>query len=929
MRLESAKIYIIGVIALFFIMNASIHSQEQLIDIASRGSGWNWPVENPSGTKVAYIKFTPNEFNQMKDPVSQEFPPGSYWQNAKIIVCDADKFNNKVEICNIKANAHAGAMVLWVSDEKFICRTNDDGIAVWDINNPSVPETVYNNIDFNIEYALSILDYDENNHLILSGQGRYRTVNDRLANILVLNPFTGDTATVIEADAFLPWKDQLDFSDSPKDWIMFNKYFNPSGTLIWILLRVKSATDATLSQLYGFSCDLNGEDIVFFGKIKGHPDWWDDNTIFNSDDGKVYNRDGTYTGLHVSGHVSHTGLSPNRNFIAGETKCPKDPVELYVYKKYQTTPLATLFSTNFINVTWGYYGCLESHDYSFHVDPSFARTRKRLYYNKAYDSNTVGFFSYDFPEDGYIVADGSYRFRLASNQSESQISFDNVNGFGSWKYSDLTYNISNVSEFTYLNSGPWHNPVQGYSLPLAGDGNGMVYIVAGNKRYETTGNWDDVSGFSGWYYSDLTVYSNRAGDTLVSYLNKGPWHNQNSGYSLPITCDNQGFIYVASGRKRYEVTGNWVTVNGFSGWCYSDLTIYSDRGASTSLSYLDKGPWHNPDQGFTLPMVCDNHGKVYAATGMVRYENSNGWDDVVGFPGWHYSDLTIYSDYGTGMPVSFLNKGPWHNSSKGYSLPMDVDNDGNVYVATGDYQYQSDRFWKSVDGFPGWYFSDLTIYKNDGSKEIIPDGGPWHNPDKGYALPLTVDNNGIIFVSNGKVRLDKNLGWNEVNTEIITGFEGWFYTDVTVHYPDRILGSYNQGSSWYYLNSGPWHNPEKGYVLPILSSMNPELSTMIIEIDEGNDYAETFVLSNSYPNPFNHATTIKYDLIGDVHVEIQIFDVVGQSIKTLVNELKGAGNHSVRWNGTDEKGTIVTSGVYIYRIQAGDFINSKKMVLIR
>ena len=90
-----------------------------------------------------------------------------------------------------------------------------------------------------------------------------------------------------------------------------------------------------------------------------------------------------------------------------------------------------------------------------------------------------------------------------------------------------------------------------------------------------------------------------------------------------------------------------------------------------------------------------------------------------------------------------------------------------------------------------------------------------------------------------------------------------------------------------------------------------------------------FALHQNYPNPFNPTTQIKYDLPEDALVNINIYDIMGRSIKTLVNDNQSAGYCSVRWDATNNFGESVSAGMYIYIIQAGEFRSTKKMVLLK
>ncbi len=100
-------------------------------------------------------------------------------------------------------------------------------------------------------------------------------------------------------------------------------------------------------------------------------------------------------------------------------------------------------------------------------------------------------------------------------------------------------------------------------------------------------------------------------------------------------------------------------------------------------------------------------------------------------------------------------------------------------------------------------------------------------------------------------------------------------------------------------------------------------------IEEAREIPTQFRLWNNYPNPFNPSTTISFDLPEAVSVRIDIFDVSGRRIRTLLNEPKVAGTHQVVWNGNDDNGKLVASGLYVYRIHAGNFVQSKKMLFMK
>ena len=105
-------------------------------------------------------------------------------------------------------------------------------------------------------------------------------------------------------------------------------------------------------------------------------------------------------------------------------------------------------------------------------------------------------------------------------------------------------------------------------------------------------------------------------------------------------------------------------------------------------------------------------------------------------------------------------------------------------------------------------------------------------------------------------------------------------------------------------------------------------TTSIIE-DEFGENPTKFNLQNSFPNPFNPVTTLRYDLPEDALVNITIYDMVGRVVKTLMNDQQTAGYKSIQWNATNDAGSPVSAGIYLYMIQAGDFRQTKKMVLLK
>jgi len=112
-----------------------------------------------------------------------------------------------------------------------------------------------------------------------------------------------------------------------------------------------------------------------------------------------------------------------------------------------------------------------------------------------------------------------------------------------------------------------------------------------------------------------------------------------------------------------------------------------------------------------------------------------------------------------------------------------------------------------------------------------------------------------------------------------------------------------------------------------------EISAVVTSIrDETVNLPTTFALEQNYPNPFNPSTIITYAIPSshnNQQVKLEIFNALGQKVRTLVNEQLSANFHTVEWNGTNDLGRPVTSGLYLYRIEAGSFVQVRKMLFLK
>ena len=99
--------------------------------------------------------------------------------------------------------------------------------------------------------------------------------------------------------------------------------------------------------------------------------------------------------------------------------------------------------------------------------------------------------------------------------------------------------------------------------------------------------------------------------------------------------------------------------------------------------------------------------------------------------------------------------------------------------------------------------------------------------------------------------------------------------------------------------------------------------------DDKTNYPSAFELKGNYPNPFNAITTIRYTLIGSAHVSLKIYNLLGQEIKTLVDKTQDTGYHQVAWDGKNNSGSRISTGIYFYRLETDGMIQLRKLLLLR
>jgi flagellar hook assembly protein FlgD len=132
--------------------------------------------------------------------------------------------------------------------------------------------------------------------------------------------------------------------------------------------------------------------------------------------------------------------------------------------------------------------------------------------------------------------------------------------------------------------------------------------------------------------------------------------------------------------------------------------------------------------------------------------------------------------------------------------------------------------------------------------------------------------------------------------------------------------------SMYYLTSSGWVATAG---LDIMVTAYVSDQPVGVEGDNDGELPLTFDLKQNYPNPFNPSTIISYQVPQSELVNLEVYNALGQKVRTLVNEVQETGHYQIAWNGNNDSGTQLASGIYFYRISAGSFVKVMKMVLLR
>ncbi len=217
------------------------------------------------------------------------------------------------------------------------------------------------------------------------------------------------------------------------------------------------------------------------------------------------------------------------------------------------------------------------------------------------------------------------------------------------------------------------------------------------------------------------------------------------------------------------------------------------------------------------------------------------------------------------------------------------------------------------------------------------------NPATGIAIPYWIVGSVPPQIEDSLMMLSLSSTSNEIYTKIWGGSEwpGYFKSfymrndngggllndifqaeDTILTKAETLLAQWRQGQC----DDSTVLQAESGYAAFALSTLTAARDNIVVGVESKNDIVmfRGYSLFQNYPNPFNPRTTIRYEIPEPSYVKLIVYGILGQVVSTLVNEKKPAGNYTVQFDGSG-----LTSGVYFYRLQAGNFIQTKKFILIK
>lgn len=499
----------------------------------------------------------------------------------------------------------------------------------------------------------------------------------------------------------------------------------------------------------------------------------------------------------------------------------------------------------------------------------------------------------DFIDQGHAIAvDATGNIYVTGESYSSDGHFD---------YATIKYYPNGNTAWVRTYNGP--NNIFDYAYDLTVDGLGNVYV---------TGYSEGI----GTYVDYATVKYDSDGNELWVRRYDGP-ENSFDG-ACAITVDGWGNVYV---------TGK--SVGGPSEWDYATIKYYPDGDTAWVRRYCGPGYWNEASA-----ISVDSYGNVYvtgksAATGGIDYDYGTIKYDSSGTQLWvgRYNGTGDYQDFANAIAVDdsgnvYVTGQSWQAKSGEEFATVKYDRNGNElwvrrYRGTGSGLNRACAI--GIDDLGNVYVSGTSYAAETKSDYVVikyqPHGDTawvrrYNNPKKVWddVYSLAVQGCGNVYLTGNsgtiKYDVDGNLLWSGSWGGVDIGLDG----SINV----CVVGSdVSSGASDY------------------LTVKYIQTGTDVKDENESEKKPPKFILSQNCPNPFNQATKIGFTLTKSGLVSLNIYDALGRKVRTLVSDHLSSGYESVVWDGKNDSGKELASGIYFYQLKAGDLSETKKLVLLK
>ena len=368
------------------------------------------------------------------------------------------------------------------------------------------------------------------------------------------------------------------------------------------------------------------------------------------------------------------------------------------------------------------------------------------------------------------------------------------------------------------------------------------------------------------------------------------------------TVDAQDYIYsVTFSDFTYidefeSLTGNWAGSN----WTITTADKYSGTSSVMVSSYINNNALTK-----TTPIIIPPDEKTYVSF-MAKY-NSSMQSEI-------YIEFSISANNQTWTVLKQIR---YTNGWENFHFVFNENEYQQLYFRFNVRRHASAQ--------PGPFYLDLFSVKvGDANVTIVEPPEPVPNP-----VTLLTPTDLEIVSRNPDFTWELPKDGSEIEglrfyiTDTENEWESYFTlsgTDTTYNLPDLL-----EYETIYYWKVIPYNSTGE--------AENNDVFSFTTETDTDSKEHEKIKLNTeligNYPNPFNPETVIRFSLASDDHVVLDIFNIRGQKIKTIANNHFSAGIHDVVWDGFDDNGRAVSSGLYLYVIQMGEYKNTKRMIMLK